>query len=129
MTSNQSHKRRGKGFEVDLLKWLRDRGYQAERLALAGKDDEGDLVVMIDGGVYLVLEAKAPGANGKIDLSGWSREAETEAKNFAKARNLSDDKVKWLVVIKARGKGIDYAYTVSRLGNEFPSIRTEDNNE
>lgn len=129
MTTSQSHKRRGKGFEVDLLKWLRERGYQAERLALAGSLDEGDLAVMINGGVYLVIEAKAPGANGKIDLSGWSREAETEANNFAKARHLKEDKVKWLVVIKARGKGIDYAYTVSRLGNEFPNLNTEDNNE
>jgi hypothetical protein len=123
MTTRQSHKRRGKTFETDILKWLRDRGYKAERLALAGAKDEGDVVVINDD-FYVVLEAKAPGEDGKTNLAGWLREAETEAANFADARGISKESVQYLVVIKARGKGIDQAYTVSRLGIEFPEVPT-----
>lgn len=119
MTTRQSHKRRGKTFETDILKWLRDRGYKAERLALAGAKDEGDVVVINDD-FYVVLEAKAPGQDGKTNLAGWIKEAEVEATNYAKARNIPADKVHYLVVIKARGKGIEEAYTVSKLGIEFP---------
>lgn len=120
MTTRQSHKRRGKGFESDLMHWLRERGYEAERLALAGSKDEGDLVVRIDGGTYIVIEAKAPGAGNSIDLSGWLKEAETEVANYGKARNISAEKLNYMVVIKARGKGIDQAYVVQRLGVLFP---------
>lgn len=123
MTTPKSHQRRGKTFETDLLKWLRDRGYKAERLALAGAKDEGDVVVINDD-FYVVLEAKAPGEAGRMNLSGWLKEAETEAKNFAAARGIPVDSVQYLVVIKARGKGIDQAYTVSRLGIEFPEVPT-----
>lgn len=119
MTTPQSHKRRGKSFETDLVKWLRERGYKAERLALAGSKDEGDVVVINDD-FFVVLEAKAPGQDGKTNLSGWIKEAEVEASNYAKARGIPAEKVHYLVVIKARGKGIEDAYVVSKLGIEFP---------
>jgi Holliday junction resolvase len=122
MTTRQSHKRRGKGFESDLVAWLRAQGYDAERLPLAGTKDEGDIVVRHGSGkgaIYDVIECKAPGAGNAIDLSGWLREAETEAANFAAARGIDPANVNPVVAIKARGKGIDQAYIVSRAAREY----------
>lgn len=122
MTTRQSHKRRGKQFEIDLVAWLRSRGYDAERLALAGSLDEGDVVVRHGSGkgaLYDVIECKSPGAGNAIDLSGWLKEAETEAANFAKARGLNPDQVNPVVAIKARGKSIADAYFVARAHREY----------
>lgn len=119
MTTPQSHKRRGKGFETDLVKHLRERGHDAERLPLAGSKDEGDVVVKFPSGGAIIIEAKAPGAGNSIDLAGWLREAETEAANYAAARNLDPAAVSYLLVIKARGKGVDQAYAVKRLDRFF----------
>lgn len=120
MTTMASHKRRGKGFETDLLKWLRARGYRAERLALAGKDDEGDVVVYHPiSDKWDVIEAKAPGQDGRISLGPWLKEAEREADNFAKARGIDRARVSARVVIKARGKSLDQAYWISTIGEEY----------
>lgn len=121
MTTRQSHKRRGATFETDLVRWLRERGYDAERLRLAGKADEGDVRVLADGGVT-VMEAKAPGEAGRIDLSGWVREAHVEAGNYAEARGVTHAVVRPVVVIKARGKSLADAYVVQRLGDVFPDL-------
>lgn len=118
MTTPKSHKRRGKAFESDLTSWLRERGFDAERLPLAGAKDEGDVRVLIGDGA-IVIEAKAPGAGNSIDLAGWLREAETEAVHYAEARGLDPNKVAPYLVIKARGKGLDQAYVVRRLGALF----------
>ena len=40
-------KRKGSAFETGILKWLRSKGVSAERLRLAGKDDEGDIVAFV----------------------------------------------------------------------------------
>lgn len=117
MTTPKSHQRRGKSFEVDLVKEIRESGLEAERLALAGSLDEGDVVATLRDGTRIVLEAKAPGAGNKIDLSGWLNEADAERANYIKARGLDPEKVKRAVVIKARGKGIKDAYVVQRLSD------------
>ena len=65
-----------------------------------------------------VLEAKAPGAGNSIDLSGWLKEAEVEAANYAKHRGLKTEPQP-IVIIKARGKSIDKAYVVTRL-EDYP---------
>jgi hypothetical protein len=119
MTTPKTNKRRGAGFEIDLVDWLRERGFDAERLRLAGSKDEGDVVVRINSEAHVVIEAKAPGAGNAIDLAGWMKEAEVEVENYAKARGLDPNRVGYLLVIKARGKGIDQAYTVRRLGKYF----------
>lgn len=121
MTTRQSHKRRGATFETDLVRWFRDRGYQAERLRLAGTRDEGDLRVDVEDGI-VVVEAKAPGAGNSIDLAGWIREAHLEAANFARARGVTGDIVTPVVVIKARGKSLAEAYVVQRLGDVYPDV-------
>lgn len=118
MTTRKSHKQRGSKFETDLTKLFRERGYAAERLPLTGKNDEGDIAVWTWDGVH-VVECKAPGAGNAIDLSGWLREAETEAANWQAARH-DDEAATPVVIIKARGKSLDQAYVVKRFTDEYP---------
>ena len=120
MTTRKSHKQRGATFETDLRNYFRTNGYNAERLARTGARDEGDIVVSSDFlGSIGVIEAKAPGAGNKIDLSGWTKEAQLEAKHYAEARGLSSEQITPAVIIKARGKAIADAYLVFRLGDIF----------
>ena len=121
MTTRKSHKQRGSRYETELKDDFRGRGYDAERLARTGAKDEGDIVVRggFLGADIVVVEAKAPGAGGRIDLSGWTREAQVEAVNYAQARNISPDKVLPAVIIKARGKSLSDSYLVLRLGDMF----------
>jgi hypothetical protein len=120
MTTRKSHKARGATFETDIRDWFRSRGYDAERLARAGAKDEGDVAVRADFlGSIGVIECKAPGAGNAIDLSGWTKEAQTEATHYSEARQIDRKAVLPAVVIKARGKSIDDAYLVLRLGDVF----------
>jgi hypothetical protein len=120
MTTRKSHKARGATFETDIRDWFRIRGYDAERLARTGAKDEGDIAIRSDFLGYVgVIEAKAPGQSGRIDLPGWTREAQLEATHYAEARGIKREAVMPAVVIKARGKGIDDAYLVLRLGDVF----------
>jgi len=120
MTTRKSHKARGATFETDIKDWFREHGYDSERLARTGARDEGDVVVRKD---FLkkigIVECKAPGAGNAIDLSGWTKEAQLEAKHYAEARNLKGEEVLPAVIIKARGKSISDAYLVLRLGDVF----------
>lgn len=120
MTTQKSHKRRGATYETELRDYFRRNGYDAERLARAGKLDEGDIVIRKDFlGSIGILEAKAPGKDGRIDLSGWSREAQVEAANYARARGMDDSQILGAVCIKARGKSTADSYLVFRLGDVF----------
>ena len=120
MTTRKSHKQRGASFETDIRDWFRTNGYDAERLARTGARDEGDIAIRSDFLAHVgVIEAKAPGASGKIDLSGWTREAQLEATHYAQARGLSRESVLPAVIIKARGKSISDAYLVFKLGDIF----------
>jgi Holliday junction resolvase len=120
MTTRKSHKVRGATFESDIRDWFRANGYDAERLARTGTRDEGDVVVRKDFlGSIGVIECKAPGAGNKVDLSGWTREAQVESVHFAEARGLSKEEVIAALIIKARGKSIADAYLVLRLGDIF----------
>ena len=120
MTTRKSHKARGANFETDIRDWFRNHGFDAERLARAGAKDEGDVVIKADFlGNIGILECKAPGANGRVTLSGWTAEAQVEADHYAEARNLERKSILPAIVIKARGKSIDDAYLVLRLGDVF----------
>jgi Holliday junction resolvase len=120
MTTRKSHKARGATFETDIRDWFRSRGYDAERLARAGAKDEGDVAIKADFfGSVGILECKAPGAGNAISLSGWAKESQVEATHYAEARGLDRDTVLPAIVIKARGKSIDDAYLVLRLGDVF----------
>lgn len=120
MTTRKSHKQRGATYETELRDYFRRNGYDSERLARTGARDEGDVVVRKDFlGSIGVIEAKAPGANGRIDLSGWTREAQLEAQHYAEHRELDKDIILPAVIIKARGKKIADSYLVFRLGDIF----------
>lgn len=121
MTTRKSHKARGATFETQLKDYFRTLGYDAERLARRGSKDEGDIVVRSDfiGGTIGIIEAKAPGQSGRIDLSGWQKESQIEATNYAEARQIERKKLLPAVVIKARGKPLADAYLVLRLGDVF----------
>ena len=120
MTTRKSHKARGASFETDIRDWFRTNGYDAERLARTGARDEGDVAVRGDFlGSIGVIECKAPGASNKIDLSGWTREAQLEAKHYAEARGIERGSILPAVIIKARGRAIADSYLVLRLGDVF----------
>jgi hypothetical protein len=118
MTTRKSHKQRGATFETDLRDYFRRNGLDAERLARTGARDEGDIAVRADFlGSIGVIEAKAPGQSGRIDLSGWTKEAQVEATHYSQARGIDRKAVLPAVIIKARGKSISDAYLVLRLGD------------
>ena len=120
MTTRKSHKARGATYETDIRDWFRANGYDSERLARTGAKDEGDVVVRSGFlGRIGVIECKAPGAGNAIDLSGWSREAQVEAKNYATSRGLGEGATLAALLIKARGKSIEDSYLVLRLGDVF----------
>jgi len=105
-----ANKRKGSLFETKTLKVLRGRGLLAERLRLAGKDDEGDIVCMVAGQPY-VFELKA---TAKMELPRFWREATIEAENYAKARGL-DQVPPAYVIVKRRNAGIEQAWVIQDL--------------
>ena len=120
MTTRKSHKARGATFETELRDYFRRIGLDSERLARTGARDEGDVVVRKDFlGHIGVIEAKAPGQSGRIDLSGWTKEAQIEATHYSQARDIERASVLPAVIIKARGKSIADSYLVLRLGDVF----------
>jgi Holliday junction resolvase len=105
------NKRKGSMFETSILKWLRSKGVSAERLRLAGKDDEGDIVAIVAGQPY-VFELKA---TIKMDLPQFWREATTEAFNYAKARGLEVVPPAY-VIVKRRMAGLEQSWVIQDLG-------------
>jgi len=105
-----ANKRKGSLFETSILKWLRSKGVSAERLRLAGKDDEGDIVAIVAGQPY-IFELKA---TVKMDLPQFWREATTEAANYAKARGL-DIVPPAYVIVKRRMAGLEQSWVIQDL--------------
>ena len=116
----KSNKRRGAAFEIDLADWLMTQGLNAQRLPRAGRNDIGDVFLPTVNDIY-VIEAKAPRRDGRIDLSGWLREADIEAENYRKQKNLSVAPHP-LVIIKASNKGIEESYVVQRLSDALAKL-------
>ena len=88
MTVNRYATQAGKKYETDLMKHLREQGYDVERLRLTGAEDEGDLLIRFEEGLVhrAVLEAKR---RKTMDLGGWIKEAIAERENYVKHRNQS----------------------------------------
>lgn len=111
MVSKQTAaKRKGTAFETGVLKWLREKGFTAERLRLAGKHDEGDIVCFVSGAPY-VFELKA---TARMDLPAFWREATVEAENYAKARGLATVPPAY-VIVKRRQAGIEQSWVIQTL--------------
>jgi hypothetical protein len=92
------------------MKWLRKCGVVAERLTKAGAKDEGDMVVIISGETY-ILELKN---RQTLSLPEFWREAQVEALNYAKARDLGEVPLSY-VVVKRRNAGIEDAWVIQNL--------------
>ena len=110
MSNPKYNKAKGAAFEIDVMKWFRSLGVLAERLRLAGKDDEGDLVCVVAGQTY-ILELKN---TARLDLPQFWREAEVEALNYAKARGIGEVPLHY-VVVKRRNAGIEKSWVVCDL--------------
>ena len=110
MTSPKYNKAKGAAFEIDVMKWFRSVGVIADRLRLAGKDDEGDLVCVVSGKTY-ILELKN---TARINLPEFWRQAQVEALNYAKARGIGEVPLSY-VVVKRRNAGIEKAWVVQDL--------------
>lgn len=111
MTVNKTATRAGKQYETDLMKYLRSKGKEVERLRLSGSEDEGDLVMNTLWGRY-IIEAKRCRT---IDLSGWCKEAEVEMNNYQRHRLPQILNPAWVVVHHARGKHIGKSYVTTTL--------------
>lgn len=105
-----ANKRKGSLFETGILKLFRSKKISAERLRLAGKDDEGDIVAIVAGQPY-VFELKA---TIKMDLPQFWREATVEAANYAKARGL-DEVPPAYVIVKRRMAGLEQSWVIQDL--------------
>ena len=110
MPSPKYNKVKGAAFEIDVMKWFRSLGLLAERLRLAGKDDEGDIVVIIAGKTY-VLELKN---TVKLSLPEFWRQAQVEALNYAKARGIGEVPPAY-VIVKRRNAGIEKSWVIQDL--------------
>jgi hypothetical protein len=110
MTNPSYNKVKGAKFEIDIMNWFRSKGVKAERLRLAGKDDEGDLVAII-GGTEYVFELKNV---AKIDLPNFWRQATTEAANYSTARGLAQIPPAY-VIVKRRNGSLDDAWVIQNL--------------
>jgi hypothetical protein len=108
-----ANRRRGAKFELDVLEYARSLSFDAERLRLAGRLDQGDVAIR-DAGIVYVVEAKAA---AKYDLSGWVAEAQAEARNYALARGLAPDATWPVVVVKRRMKPISESFVVTTLAD------------
>lgn len=120
MSQQKSNKRRGATWEIDLADYFVDQGLNAQRLPRAGRNDIGDVYVPGLNDMY-VVEAKAPRRDGRIDLSGWMKEAQVEAENYRIAKKLALTPTP-LVIIKAPNKGVEDAYVVQRLSDVIAKL-------
>ncbi|NWF28268.1 hypothetical protein HW130_18670 [Streptomyces sp. PKU-EA00015] len=112
---NKTNRRKGAAWETELLAGLRSVGEDAERLRLTGAEDEGDLVIREDGGLFTVIETK----NAKFTPGPFLDEAERERLNFAKHRGIEADRVETVVVVKRRGKGWRKAFVLTTVEAYF----------
>jgi len=107
--SNPS-KRKGSAWEIALREHFLDHSIAVRRNPMNGAQDIGDLSVEING-VHYVIEAKATKA---IDLPGFLKQAEVEARHYASLNRLEEARP--LVVVKRRSHGVDRGYVVQELG-------------
>lgn len=119
MTVNRYATAAGKKYQRDVMKYLREQGFDAENLVLTGAEDEGDILMRypaIGGSPSLkvsrfVLEAKREKG---FHLADWVKQARVEADNYAKHRDLLTPPG-FLVVHAARGKSLDQSYVTTTL--------------
>lgn len=111
---NAKNRRDGAAFESAVVKYVRERGLEADRLRLSGKQDEGDVVVRDKVGVAAVMETKA-GKNLRV-RHWWDEEAVPEAKNYADRRSMLEPPMPALV-LKSHNKNVSKSLVVISLSD------------
>jgi Holliday junction resolvase len=107
---SRANKRKGSGWEVELVEYFRDQGLVAERLRLSGTNDEGDLW-FFKNKKFIIVEAK----NTKGFLPGqWMKEAVLEAQNWLKKRKSSGPAIP-IVIAKRRQHNVGKAFVIIEL--------------
>lgn len=96
------------------MKYLRANGFDCERLRLAGREDEGDLVVK-DGNVT-IIEAKA---TRRLDTASGVREAMLEKVNYANHRGLDPDTITATMIWKSPGKPVGQGLVILTVDEFF----------
>lgn len=122
---NARNRRAGQEWERELRDGFRDEGFDIEALRLAGAEDEGDMVIRLDGAPWytkpgmrpqrLIIEAK----NAKWEPGVFVSEALGEAGNYATHRNLDRGEVLGISIIKRRNKGWKDAYVLTTVREFF----------
>ena len=102
-------------WERNILDYLRKEGFNVERLRLAGKEDEGDLVVR-EQSLTHIIEAKDV---ARWSLPEWWRQATVERDHYAKHRGLDPADIVPLVVVKHRGKATSQGWVITTLEEYF----------
>lgn len=104
----------GRYYETEVMRYMRERGFDVERLRLTGTEDEGDLLLRTGGErrARFVIEAKRVKA---LNLSGWVAEAEHERNNYCEHRGFGPWATGFVVVHKRRGKGVGQSYVTTTL--------------
>ncbi|MFC4336002.1 hypothetical protein [Salininema proteolyticum] len=108
---NNRNKRNGQRWQTALRDGLRGAGLDVERLVQTGTDDEGDLVIRLDDGRFIVIEAKA----GVMHAADFVDQTRREASNFARHRALPHSAVDGIAVVKRRQKAWEEAYVLTTL--------------
>ncbi|AVE00418.1 holliday junction resolvase [Streptomyces phage OzzyJ] len=114
MASPAYNKRKGADWEISLRNEFRELGFDIERLHLNGADDEGDLVIRLDG-KFVVIEAK----NAKLEPSTFIKQMEDETENFRRNRGLGPEKVEGVVIVKRRGQSWRKALVLTTVERYF----------
>ena len=117
---NARNRRAGARWQADLRDGLREAGFDIERLALTGAEDEGDHVVRLRPAElpvrrFVVIEAKA----GALHPAEFVRQAELEAGHFAYHRGLALGEVSGIAVVKRRGANWRDAYVLTTVRDYF----------
>lgn len=108
-------KAKGTAAETAIVNFVKERGFPARRIALAGTDDQSDVVVT-DSGFFHVIESKA---TVKHDASSFMRQAQIQRMHFAIANGIDPlDTMPWYVWHR-HGLGVSDALLVTTLGEFF----------
>ena len=111
----------GKKYQRDVMKYLREHGWDAENLVLTGAEDEGDVLLRspMPQCDRFVIECKREKG---FHLADWVKQAQVEADNYRSHRDLNQHPG-FIVVHAARGKSLDQSYVTTTLKEWLRHIR------
>jgi Holliday junction resolvase len=99
-------KAKGTKFESDVVKYLTANGYYAERIALAGANDCGDVYAEMDGNRY-VIECKAYKSYTPSEEREWREQSMCECMNYTQKTGRVS---RQLLIVKQYGKPIGRSF-------------------